>query len=60
MGVEVAVKAKIPFTGIKKELTISAETSHNWAYGSENSVTNKFKGSTPVSVPAGKVYEGVA
>ena len=41
-------------------MSVSAETSHNWSYGKENSETSSFTGNTPVNVPAGKVYEGVA
>lgn len=59
MGVSVSVEAKIPFIG-SSSVTVSAETSHNWQYGKENTETTVFTGSTPVKVPAGKVYKGIA
>ena len=47
VGVSTTVEAKIPFVG-KIEVSVSAETSHNWSYGKENSVASGFSGSTPV------------
>ena len=59
VGVSVTAKAKIPFVA-ESEVEVSASTSHNWGYGEENSESTSFTTSSPVSVPGGKVYEGVA
>ena len=52
-------EASIPFVG-GVEATVSAETSHNWGYGEENSKTSTFTASSPINVPPGKVYQGTA
>ena len=54
-----SVEAKIPFIA-KSEVTVSGETSHNWKYGSENTEESTFTASTPLVVPAGKVYQAIA
>lgn len=59
VGVTVGVTAKIPFVG-STSIEVSAETSHNWSYGTENSKETTFSVSTPLTVPAGRVYEATA
>ena len=44
----------------KVGVEVSAETSHNWEFGKENSESTSFSSNTPVKVPPGKVYQGVA
>lgn len=59
VGVDVEVKAQIPFVG-ESGVTVSSETSHNWAYGSQNTIETTFTVDTPVVVPPGKVYKATA
>lgn len=59
VGVSVTVEAGLPFVA-KSEVEVSASTSHNWEYGSENSETSEFSAESPVTVPPGKVYKATA
>lgn len=59
VGVEVSVEAKIPFVG-EAGVTVSAETSQSWTYGSENTEETTFSTSTPLVVPSKRVYQATA
>jgi hypothetical protein len=59
VGGKVSIKTGVPFFA-EADVEVSTEQANNWSMGEDNTEAVRFMAESPIVVPPGKVYQGVA